>query len=94
MTFICSIIVLFFSFALKVYLSLVQMYLHPPMLSDLGIKVPDKVKAERDDEKAMKILHQYHSKIDTAKVCWLVRTMYISIAALWISQYSIYLSTL
>ena len=75
------------------YLSLVQMYLHPPTLSDLGITVPDKVKAERDDEKAMKILHQYHSKIDTAKVCWLVRTTYISIA-LWISQYSIYLTTL
>ena len=51
----------------QVYLSLVKMYLHPPELNDLGIK-SDRVQIERNDEKAMIILQQYHSKIDTAQV--------------------------
>ncbi len=43
------------------------MYLHPPELDELGIK-SDRVQIERNDEKAMAILQQYHSKIDTAQV--------------------------
>ena len=36
-------------------------------MEELGIE-SNNVHITRDDEKAMKILHQYHSKIDTAKV--------------------------
>ena len=44
------------------------MYLHPPSLSELGIKEQRHPQPVRDVNTAMSVLAAYHDKIDTAKV--------------------------
>ena len=56
------------------YLSLVEMYLHPPSLKDLGISLPNSPRLQCDVETAMIVLATHHERINTAKVTDIVHT--------------------
>lgn len=53
---------------MQVYLSLIETYLKPPSLDEIGIKHMLTAEPVKDITTAMTILATYHEKIDTAAV--------------------------
>ncbi len=52
-----------------VYLCLIEMYLSPPNLSDLGINIPNTpTQPEANVRDALSVLTKHHQLIDTVKV--------------------------